>query len=243
MISEVEGIIIKETTYGETSKIINVYTKEYGIIGIMCKGAKSLKSKLRASTMKLTYGKFNIYYKENKLSLLSSVDVINPLANIKCDILKISYVSYLVDLLTQVIKQTDEQLLYDNFINAILKIEEGLDPLVITNIIEVKYLEYLGVGLNLTSCTICGNKNNIVTLSTEKGGLVCKDCYQNERLLSLKTIKMLNMYYLVDIKSISKLNIDEKIKDEINKFLIAYYDDFTGLYLKSKDFLKTLNSL
>ena len=47
----------------ETSKIINVFTKEYGTIGIMCKGAKSLKSKLRSSTMKLTYGKFYIYYK------------------------------------------------------------------------------------------------------------------------------------------------------------------------------------
>lgn len=243
MISEVEGIIIKEMPYGETSKIINVYTKEYGIIGIMCKGAKSLKSKLRASTMKLTYGKFNIYYKENKLSLLSGVDIINPLKNIKCDILKISYVSYLIELLTQVIKQTDEKALYDNFVTAILKIEEGLDPLVITNIIEVKYLDYLGVGLNLTSCSVCGKKSDIVTLSTEKGGLVCKSCYQNEKLLSLKTIKMLNMYYLVEIKSISKLNIDDKIKDEINKFLIAYYDDFTGLFLKSKDFLKTLNSL
>ena len=107
MISEVEGLIIKETPYGETSKIINVFTKEYGTIGIMCKGAKSLKSKLRSSTMKLTYGKFYIYYKENKLSLLSNVDIINPLKNIKSDILKISYVSYLVELLTQVAKQTD----------------------------------------------------------------------------------------------------------------------------------------
>ena len=51
MISEVEGLIIKETPYGETSKIINVFTKEYGTIGIMCKGAKSLKSKLRSSTI------------------------------------------------------------------------------------------------------------------------------------------------------------------------------------------------
>ena len=86
MISEVEGLIIKETPYGETSKIINVFTKEYGTIGIMCKGAKSLKSKLRSSTIKLTYGKFYIYYKENKLSLLSNVDIINPLKNIKSDI-------------------------------------------------------------------------------------------------------------------------------------------------------------
>ena len=41
MIKEVEGIIVREIPYGETSKIIHVYTIE-GIISIMCKGAKSL---------------------------------------------------------------------------------------------------------------------------------------------------------------------------------------------------------
>lgn len=243
MIEEVEGIIIKETPYGETSKIINVLTKEYGQIGIMCKGAMSSKSKLRSGTLKLTYGKFHIYYKKDKLSLLSSVDIINPFKNIKNDILLISYATYLSELVSQVLKQTFNQDIYDDFINAILKIENGLNPLVITNIVEVKMLDYLGVGINLTSCIKCGNKKGIVTLSQENGGLICQNCYQNERLIPISVIKILNMYYLVDIKSISNLNIKSDIISEINRFLTLYYDDYTGLYLKSKDFLKTMQSL
>ena len=50
MLIEVEGFIVSETPYGETSKIINVYTKEKGLIGIMCKGAKSLKSPFAFAT-------------------------------------------------------------------------------------------------------------------------------------------------------------------------------------------------
>ena len=69
MLREVEGFIISETPYGESSKIINVFTKE-GVIGIMCKGAKSLKSKNRVSTMRLTYGSFNIYFKKGKWQIL-----------------------------------------------------------------------------------------------------------------------------------------------------------------------------
>ena len=42
MNTEVEGFVLTETPYGETSKIINVLTRKYGLIGIMCKGAKSL---------------------------------------------------------------------------------------------------------------------------------------------------------------------------------------------------------
>lgn len=243
MITKVEGFILSETSFSESSKIINVLTKEYGVIGIMCKGAMQIKSKLRSVTQKFTFGVFHIYYKQDKLSTLVSVDVNNFFPKTKSDILLISYVSYLSDLVKQVLKQANDEKIYDDFINTVLKIEEGIDPVIITNILEVKMLNYLGVGLNLTNCTICGSQKEIVTLSSEKGGLICKNCYQGERIMPISLVKFLNMYYLVDIKSISKLNIKKDIVREINLFLQAYYDDYTGLYLKSKDFLKTMQKL
>ncbi len=243
MVESVEGIVLKETPYGDTSKIINVYTKKYGIIGIMCKGAMSVKSSLRAGTMKLTLSNLQIFYKKDKLSILNSVDIINPFKNIKGDILLMSYAAYLSDLISQVLKQSTEDVIYDDFISALEKIESGLDPIVITNILEVKLLDYLGVGLNLVSCVVCGNKKEIVTLSSEKGGLLCKNCYHGERIVPISLVKILNMYYLVDIKSINKLSLKKDIINEINHFLESFYDDYTGLYLKSKDFLKTIAKL
>lgn len=238
MQKEIEGIIFKEIPYGETSKIIHVYT-ENGIIGIMCKGAKTLKSPFRATTLKFTYAKFNIYYKENKLSTLTSVDIINPLSTIKNDIVLLSYLNYLTELTEQVIKQTTENI-YHDFITTILKINDGLDPIVMCNILEIKYLDFLGVSLNLDSCIGCGKKTNIVTIDGDRGGYICSDCYQNELIVEPKTIELLRMYYYVEIKSISKLKISAKVRDEINHFLDTYYDRYTGLYLKSKNFLKKL---
>lgn len=235
---EIEGIIIKEIPYGETSKIIHVYT-ENGIIGIMCKGAKTLKSPFRATTLKFTYGKFNIYYKENKLSTLTSVDIINPLSNIKNDIILLSYLNYLTELTEQVVKQTTENI-YNDFITTILKIENGLDPIVMCNILEIKYLDYLGVSLNLDSCVGCGNSTNIITIDGDRGGYICQNCYRDELVVDPKTIELLRMYYYVEIKSISKLKISDRVRDEINRFLDTYYDRYTGLYLKSKSFLKKL---
>ena len=238
MLREIEGMIIREIPYGETSKIIHVYTID-GIISIMCKGAKQLKSPFRATTLKFTYGRFNIYYKENKLSTLKSVDVINPLSKIKNDITLLSYMNYITELTTQVLKQTSDNI-YPDYINGILKIESGLDPLVIANILEIKYLDYLGVGLNLDSCVSCGSKANIITIDGDRGGYICSNCYHNELIVDRKTTELLRMYYYVDIKSISKLKISDKVKNEINRFLNTYYDRYTGLYLKSKDFLKKL---
>lgn len=243
VITKVEGIIVSETPYGETSKIIHLFTKDYGIIGIMCKGVKSMKSPLRALTMKFTYGFFYIYYKEDKLSILKDVDLLCDFKIIKSDILLVSYLNYLTELTTQVFKQSMDMVLYDLFIAGVKKIEEKMDPLVITNILELKYLPYLGVGLELDSCILCGNKTNIVTIDADVGGYVCKSCYTNQILVSPKTIQMIRMYYYVDISSISKLSIREEIVREINFFINRYYERYTGLYLNSKKFLQKMLDL
>lgn len=240
MITEVEGIIISEMPYGESSKIINLFTKDKGVIGIMCKGAKSMKSSLRSSTQVLSYGIFSIYYKENKLSTLKSVDIKESWKNIYQNLTKISYVTYLCELVSQVVKQSESSSVYADFIECVKKIEQGLDPMTITNVLELKCLPLLGVGLNLDSCIRCGSTKNIVTIDASYGGLICKNCYHNELIVDLKVLKLIRIYYYVDIASISTINVEDKYKQIINKFVSEYYDSFTGLYINSKKFLENL---
>lgn len=238
MIEEVEGIVISETDYGETSKILNVLTKKYGIIGVISKGCKRLKSDLRSVSDKMTYGIFNIFYKENKLSNLISVDCLNNFKNIKKDIEKLSYAHFLLELSSQVVKQHFGERVYDYLISGLIKINDNFDPLVITNIIELKFLDLLGVMPILDECVVCHTKSSIATISSYKGGYLCNKCRNNEKLVDAKTVKLIRLFYYVDISKISKIDIDEKNKYEINKFLDEYYDRYTGLYLKSKVFLK-----
>lgn len=239
---DVEGIIINTKNYGDTSKIIDILTKEYGVIGVIAKGCKSLKSNLRSVTDKLTYATFTIYYKKDKLSILSEASVINNFSNIKKDIEKISYASFLLDLTNQVYKQCEDGNLYDLLISGLIKINDKFNSLIITNILELKYLEYLGVMPNIDGCSICGSKS-VVTLSSDKGGYLCMKCHTNEPIVSDKAIKLVRMYYYVDIDKIEKLDIKKDVVYEVNNFIDDYYDRYTGLYLKSKSFLKNINKL
>ncbi|MCM1370595.1 MAG: DNA repair protein RecO [Clostridium sp.] len=241
-IKKVEGIVLNEKAYGETSKIINLITKEYGIIGVIAKGARTLKSDFRVTTTKLSYGYFNISYKEGKLSTLISVDLINPLKNIMKDIEKISYSTFILEITEQVIKQTNKKI-FDIMISSLIKIDEGYNPKIIMNIIELKYLDYLGVMPILDSCSVCGTTTNIVTLSSDKGGYVCSNCKTTEKIISDKSIKLIRLFYYVDISKISKLEVSNTCQNEINEFLDNYYDRYTGLYLKSKNFIKNLEKV
>ncbi len=235
----IEGFVISAISYKESSRILNILTPEYGIIGVISKGCKSIKSKLRLVSDKFAYGIFHLYYKENGLSVLIDGDIKNYFENIKSDITKISYLSYLTELASGVYKECENKEVYDLFINGVLKIEEGLDPKIISNILELQFLEYLGINLNLDECVKCGN-TKVVTVSLSKGGYVCNNCRTNEPIYEEKVIKMLRLYYYVDISKISSLDIENNISNKINDLIDEYYDEYSGIHPKSKRFLKEL---
>ena len=243
MIKKIEGIIVSELDYKESSKIINVLTNEYGIIGLIAKGTKKINSPLSSVTSKLTYGYFHIKYKENGLSTLLEVDVINKFKNIKKDINLMSYSLYLLELSSSVYTHSDNLDVYKLLIDSLIKIEEGYDYQVISNIFELKMLDYLGIKPIIDECVNCGNKVDIVTISSYKGGYLCKNCARGEVIVNIKTIKLLRMFYYVDISKISKLDVSPNIKKELSRFIYDYYDRYSGIYLKSREFLQNLDKL
>ncbi len=62
--------------------------------------------------------------------------------------------------------------------------------------------------------------------------------------MSPKAIKLIRLYYYVDINSLTKIDIKENVYNEINSFIDRYYDRYSGLYLNSKKFLnKIINDI
>lgn len=233
----IEGIVVSTLKYGENSKILNILTRDKGIIGVISKGCLREKSKLRVASGLYTYAVFYVNYKKDgKLSTLTGADVVDYFINIRSNLEKLGYLGYLVDLAKNVYKQYSDVGVYDTLISAIMKIENGFNPKVITNILEIKYLDYLGVGLNLDGCVECGI-TNIATISLKKGGYVCARHLTGERVYESGILKMFKAYYYVDIDKISELKLKEKLVDEIDEFLGTYYKEYTGLYLKSKSFM------
>lgn len=235
MMERIEGIVLNETNYSETSKILNVLTKEYGYISIISKGSRTMKSKLRGISMKMVYGEFLISYKEGGISTLAEGVIINSLKYIMEDFVKMNYANYLLDLTKDVLKENNTNAIFPLLASSLLKINEGFAPELITNIYEVKMLKFLGVNPNLDECINCSSKD-VITFDYKFGGMVCKNCYHDSYLFSKKTIKLLKLFQVVDIEKIDKLNIsDKRVREEINNFLKEYYETYTGIYLKNKN--------
>lgn len=236
MQSKTKGIVLRETPYSETSKILSVLTEDYGLISIISKGCRNIKNKLRGVSNRMNYCEYTISYKEGGISTLIEGNTINSFKNIFGDMKKSIYCFYVMDLVSQVLNENNDKEIFYLLTSALIKINDGLSPELVSNILELHLLKYLGVSLNLDNCSICGNTTRLVTLSLQNSGMICKNCYKDEYLFSDKALRLIKILDKIDLSKIESLEItDDVVFREIDSFLHEYYSIYTGIYLNKKD--------
>ena len=239
---KVKGIVINETPYGETSKILSVLTDTYGVISVIAKGCKNMKNKLRGISNKMNYCEYVINYKEKGISTLIEGVTLNSFKNVFGDMKKSIYSFYLLDMIKQVANENNDKNLFNILSGSLIKINDGLSPELISNIVELQLLSFLGVNLNLNSCVLCGNKNNLITIDMLKSGCICKDCYHDEPLFNEKALRLMQILEKVDLLKVEKLEItDYHVFEDIDNFLHEYYENYTGIYHQRKNKLNSYN--
>ncbi|MBM7645792.1 DNA repair protein RecO (recombination protein O) [Scopulibacillus daqui] len=240
-----EGIIIKTINYGETNKVITLFTREHGKIGLMARGAKKAKSKLAAASQLLMYGQF-LFKRGKGLGVLYQGEPILSFRSLKTDLNKMAYAAYIVEMLD---KLTDSNIknpyLFELLLQILSYIDEGVDPDVLTRIFEVKMLKTAGIEPELNACVHCGSNDGPFSFSMSSGGLICRRCSRNDQYvmpISQTSVKLLRLFKYFDLKRLGEVNLKKETKDELKHILSAYYDHYSGLNLKSKRFLDQLDA-
>lgn len=246
-IIKIRGIVVKETLYSESSKILKVFNKELGIISVMSKGCRKPKSALKEGSSVLVMGDFDISYKDKGISNLVGVSNIKHFKNIILnykDIEKKMYAFSILELTEQILTQKTLQKeeveeIYEIMTSSITKIDELYNPMVIFDIVLLKYLDYLGVMPCLDCCVGCGSKE-VLTLSSQTGGFVCSSCHEGEKVINNKGLKLIRMLSCVDISKIKNLDVGDEMID-VHQFIEEYYEMHTGVYVKIKNRLKIVS--
>ncbi|WP_408006820.1 DNA repair protein RecO [Pseudalkalibacillus sp. A8] len=243
MLIKSEAIVIRTSDYGESNKVVTVYTKDFGKLGIMARGAKKTKSRLSSVSQLFTHGHFLIQ-KGSGLGSLSQGEIINTFRGIKQDIFKTAYAAYMVELLDKSTEDNQASPALFEFLKLSLTyLDEGIDPDILKAIFEMKMLRLSGVGPQVDRCVLCGRKEGISAFSIAEGGFLCVQCkYSDPKALGLtpKTARLLNLIYYMDLSRLGNVSVKEETKQALNKILTTYLDEYTGIRLKSKRFLDQL---
>ena len=180
MLQKCEGIVIRTNDYGETNKIVTLFTREWGKIGVMARGANKPNSRLAAITLPFTHGFFLVQMGRG-LGNLQQGEILSSYKSIKEDIFLTAYASYVAELTD---KSTEERkanpFLFELLLQTLAYMNDGLDPEVLVLIYEMKMLNVLGLYPVLDQCAVCGKTEGQFSFSIREGGFLCHRCREKD---------------------------------------------------------------
>lgn len=246
MFQKCEGIVIRRTDYGETHKIITIYTREFGKIGAIARGASKPNSRLASVTQLFCYGYF-VVSSSKGLGSLQQGEMIDSMRFIREDLYATAYASYIIELLDRSIEdKTPNPFLFELLYQTLHYINEEYDPEILKFIFEMKMLPVNGIHPILNQCAVCGHTEGEFSFSLREQGFICHRCLDKDPhhlKISTVTVKLLRVFYYFDLSRLGKISVKPETKKEVQKIIDAYYDEYSGLRLKSKKFLKQLDSM
>lgn len=239
------GIIINSIDYGESDRIITILNEHGSKIPLMVRRAKKVKSGFQATTQPFVKALF-IYNKFRGMGTLTSVDVLDSNYNLRIDLLANSYASLCLEIIERSMDHDEiSKQMYHLLTFAIDRINLGVSPQLIANIVMLKCLPRHGITLQLDKCVVTQSKQieHFTAYSFTFNGILSKNAmYQDPHALPLsnKTIYITHALQHLKLDQINEMRIHQDIIEEMSTFILMIYKEYLGLYFKSQRLINQL---
>ena len=222
---ENEGIVIKSIDFGDSNKIITLFTIS-GLKSLTVRGAQ------KPSSHTFNFAKEFILLKyEDKGKYLIGGRVDNYYVNIINDFNKTKCALRILEIINLLALHINDYKISYEFLKKCLElINDNYDPSLIELIFRIKFLYLIGLAPNFSSCTQCGCKEELQYFSLFDGGMKCINHKNiNDYQLSKNELEILKILYLVKLdKLVETINSIKYDYDDLNKILNLFYSHFLG---------------
>ena len=243
MVEKVTGLVLRTTEYKESDLILNILTREQGLISTKARGVRTNRSRNKGACQLLCYSEFTIA--ENRgFSAVSEATAIEMFPELRTDIELLSLASYFAQA-AEVLSQEDagsgEVLsLTLNALYALAKLRKPQD--LVKAAFELRLACIGGYAPDLTGCAVCG-RADCGRFLVSGGCLQCLECGLGEGLsLPVSAGCLAAMRYITgcDAKRLFSFSLDgparKELTDTAETYLVTQLE--RGFY--TLDFYKSL---
>jgi len=176
-----EAIVLSKRAYGESDRIMHLFTLCSGKISAIAKGAGKSQKRFVNTLEPFNHIKVEYFEKQGRgMVRIENADIIGTMNGIETSLRKVSIAAFFVEFVDRLTKERERhQELFHALGQALsdVKAREFGYKDVIRH--QLRILETLGFMPNLQSCVYCGKDmpdNRKVSFSRERGGILCPVC-------------------------------------------------------------------
>ena len=180
-----EAVVLRSIRYGESDRVLHLYTLAKGRVGAIAKGARKTKSRFGARLEPFSHVELLLHEGRGELHTVTGADLVRSHERSRADGYRMAAGHIGLEAMLRLFIEGDENprafhaltrfldLLED--VDPPLPAQPALDPLVLS--FQLKLLWLSGYLPHLTGCASCGDEDGgLVGFSPQAGGGVCEAC-------------------------------------------------------------------
>lgn len=245
-VSRFTGLVMSRRDFRERDLLVKFLTESRGPLMFLVRGAKRPRAKLAAAVLPFSHGSYLGVFHGQRLSLLTAANQVQQYQHITTDLAANAYATYLFELVDTAFD--DGQPLgrwFTQVSSALSMMDQGMDPQIVVNVLELQLLGQFGVQPTWDRCVICGRSDLPLNYSEESGGMLCANHFDRDPYrirLDRRTTGYLQLLSTVDLTKVKSVDVSDYIKQRLQKLIDTIYNNQVGLHLKSKNFIRQMNS-
>ncbi len=226
MIVKTDAIVLRSMKYGETSKILTLYTREFGRMSVIVKGARGAKSKFGAALDVMSHSSVVMYKKEQReLQLLTQADLIDQYRRIIDHPDRLMYGFALLEFLSSTVNGEEaHEELYAVLEHSLAALNAAdARPAAVLLHYLLRLIHALGLGIDVRHCVRCradfseeSTLQRHAAFSETHGGFTCAQCPPAPDSLrtSVETVGILRWLDTHAVDQSSRLAVSERAAKE-----------------------------
>lgn len=227
------AIILRRIPLGETDKILTLYTREYGKLAAVAKGARRTTSRIAGASEPLMFLRALLADGRN-FDVLTQAEIRESFPMIRTDFNLFLRATYACEVIDRVSEERDPSPeAFDLLLSTLYVLQRAVDPDATLHSFELRLMSQMGYEPQLSACAVCDrpldDTAGIIAagFSPERGGTVCNACGQTLRndLLPLSPDTNAWMQYLVecdDARALARVELAPVVREEMNRVLRSH---------------------
>lgn len=230
MISKTDAIVLHTRRFRESSKIVTLYTREHGKVGVVARGAMQPKSRMAALLQPMAVITAIVYRKEGRdLQNLSSVEPLERFPRIACSLERMSVGLAIVELVNATMHDEER---HDELFDAIVSSLRALDgegsegTVLLWFMTRLSYL--LGYTVRTGGCGVCDEQpssdGDSIAYSIPMGAPLCAEHRESSSVwpIAQGAYGLLDQLQNSSAAEAAALTIDEASTSALHDALVAF---------------------
>ncbi len=244
-----QAIILSRRDFGESDRLLTLFTPRHGKIRAIAKGARKPSAKL-SGHVELFARSDCVIYRGRNLDILTQAELVDAYLGLRDDLGRGAYANYVAELLDRFTadEEENEEALFLLLHQTLTRIADGRDPRLAARFYELQLLDLVGFKPELQECVVTRAEllPEAQFFSHEEGGAVSRAAAPNlpTRLIELdfEALKLLrHLQRSADsYAAVSSLRITRRQHDSAERVMLGYIAHLLERKLESVDFIRRL---